>query len=200
MKEKLTYFIKVITGKYYKEKVEELNDILREQNKIIRTKEKELDFINVELTEFEKSYKTLAKELNSVKLSRDELVRAKEAEIEQLKVDSKIHCDAEIFNLKCFFGEQINHREEIINQLNKKLERKEKTIEKKEVKLIEKEKERKAAVKELKKVNKIIDEQNKEITQLKEQVEFLKSHKRAPSLEEIKIYTSGRKHTKVEGK
>ena len=66
--------------------------------------------------------------------------------------------------------------------------------------LIEKEKERKAAVKELKKVNKTIDEQNKEITQLKEQVEFLKSHKRAPSLEEIKNYTSGCKHTKAEGK
>ena len=71
---------------------------------------------------------------------------------------------------------------------------------KKEKKYQEKNEERKAAIKDLKKAHKVISELEEEKKQLKEQVDFLKTHRRAPSIEELKDYTTRRKRTKTEGK
>ena len=62
----------------------------------------------------------------------------------------------------------------------------EKEVDQVKEKLAEKEKQRRKAVGEK-------TAANKKITQLEEQVEFLKKHRRAPDLEEIKDYTEGRK-------
>lgn len=181
MKKKFTHFIKVVTGKAYRE----LKDELRETEKIIRTKERELDSINDELTKTEETCETLANQIDILEANIVDLTNNHKAQLEIIEArhfDTVSTATNELNNLKT----EMKKLEVEFNKLVKKYEKKND--------------ERKAAVKELKRANKTIEEQNSEITKLKEQVEFLKSHKRAPSLEEIKTYASGRKHTKAEGK
>ena len=161
MKEKIRHFIKVITGKYYKERIKELEKQLWEkdcENLILKQKLKDAD-----------------NEIDRYKRSIEDIdIRHKKA-INQLE-DGYIE---EINNIK-------NRYDKRISELDKESAKRLKKYE------TEKE-EKKAAVKELKKANKTNAKQAVEITKLKEQNEFLKSHRRAPSLEELKSYTTGTK-------
>lgn len=157
MKEKFTHFIKVITGKYYKEKIEELNKVINDLNDIING-------FNLERA--------------CLMADNDELTKGLDNVIQSYEKKIKDLCAESEKTLDCVIKER--------NSFEKRYEKKKE--------------DRKAIAKELRQANKTIKKLTEEKEQLEKQVEFLKSHKRAPSLEEIKTYASGRKHTKAEGK
>ena len=181
MKEKLIYFIKMITGKAYKELKEEWE----KQNIFIDKLTVEKNKYKKEKDHLEEYIEKLEADINifSAKLERQKRKHEKEIDdtteemqgmIEALRMDN----------------ENLEHElEETGNKLALKEVQRRKAVG-----------EKSAVIKKLSKSEKEVESLKNEITKLEEQIEFLKKHRRAPDIEEIKDYTLGRKRKKSEKK
>ena len=102
--------------------------------------------------------------------------------------------------------ERLLNKDRVYNDIIQSLERDKSTIydmmmktcDKFNAKLDKKEAQRRKAVGEKTKANNKVAKLEEEKVKLLEQIEFLKSHRRAPDLQEVKDYTYGRKRKKCE--
>lgn len=167
MKEKFIHFIKVITYQEYREMKTEWEKLNKAYDLLHSRKDK------------------LQSLLNNIRDERDKL---NDETYEQYKVIAQLKQD--LLNKDTTYEETI---QKIRTELQDIIAGLRNDIEKKDKKLKEKDSARKEANKELKAAKKTIGEQEEKIKQLEERITFLKSHRRAPDLEEIKDYQEGHK-------
>ena len=166
LKENVIHIIKVITGQDYKELKAEW-----EQQNI------EIDKLTIERNQKQKTIKKLNSEL--LKLEEDAIILIKNInELRDMLDAATLKTKQQEKDLKSLSSEKI--------KLEKELSEKDIQIKKLETDLKEKEKQRHSSAS--KNGGYMV-----KIKELESQVEFLKTHRRSPSLDELKDYTLRRK-------
>lgn len=176
MKEKTIKLFKLITGKAYRELKEE-REIL---SQIIESLQKERDYQDVlyaalleDSQKFEKDRDYWKKQYNDAIKDRDERLLNKDRAYTALMQSTEERYSA------------IEHSHM-------------QTIKKLKEKLADKEAQRRKTVGEKTRIKNQLARKEEENAKLVEQVEFWKSHRRAPNLQEVKDYTYGRKRKQCE--
>lgn len=190
MKEKTIKLFKLITGIAHRELKEERDELLSSIERLHETKE---------------GLEEIIKDLHKEMIIKDELHVALIADSEQFKKDrdywKKQYEDAikdrdeRLLNKDRIYNELIQTINEENLETHNRLDQ---CIEKLKAKLADKEAQRRKTVGEKTKIKNQLIKSEEEKVKLLEQIDFLKSHRRAPDLQEVKDYTYGRKRKKCE--
>lgn len=176
MKEKTIKLFKIVTGKAYRELKEE-KEILSQIIQSLKFERDQQDILYTALLEdsqnFEKDRDYWKKQYNDAIKDRDERLLNKDRAYTALMQSVE----------ERYSGIEDSHRQ---------------TIQKLKEKLADKEAQRRKTVGEKTRIKNQLARAEEENAKLVEQVEFWKSHRRAPSLQEVKDYTYGRKRKQCE--